>query len=179
MKKLAVIFPGMNYNSDKPLLYYIKKILKREKFDIVEVEYGKLPDDKMNAFKIAIKKANEKINDISWSEYQDILFVSKSIGTVLSGKISTELELKIRHIYLTPVNETLHFINGNCIVFSGKEDPLIDTSLLISDCDNKKISLFLYEGCDHSIESGILQEDLKTLSEIINKCEKYIKNINH
>ena len=67
MKKLAVIFPGMNYNSNKPLLYYIKKILIKEEFDIVEIEYGKLPSDKMKAFETAIVKANESIKDISYT----------------------------------------------------------------------------------------------------------------
>ena len=176
MKKLAVIFPGMNYNSNKPLLYYIKKILTKEEFDIAEVEYGKLPNDKMKAFEIAIVKANESVKEISWLEYEEVLFVSKSIGTVVAGKISSELKLPIKNIYLTPVNETLPFMNCNAIAFSGKKDPMIDTSLLISECDNKKIQLYLYEECNHSMESGVIKEDLNTLSEIIDKCEKYIKN---
>ena len=127
MKKLAVIFPGMNYNSNKPLLYYIKKILIKEEFDIVEIEYGKLPNEKKTAFEIAIAKANERIKDILWADYDDVLFVSKSIGTVLAGKIASTLKLPIRHIYLTPVNETLPFMIGDGIVFSGKADPMIDT----------------------------------------------------
>ena len=174
MKKLAVIFPGMNYNSNKPLLYYTKNILNNEEFDIVDIDYGKLPNDKMKAFEIAIVKANEKIKEISWNEYDEVLFLSKSIGTVLAGKISSELKLPIKHIYLTPVNETIPFMNGNGIAFSGKVDPMVDTSLLISECDKKEIQLYLYEKCNHSIESGVIKEDLKILSEIINKCEEYI-----
>ncbi|MDV4149852.1 hypothetical protein R0131_03300 [Clostridium sp. AL.422] len=177
MKKLAVLFPGMNYNSNKPLLYYIKKILIKEEFDIVEIEYGKLPNDKMRAFEIAITKANERIKDILWADYDEILFVSKSIGTVLGGKIASELKLPIRHIYLTPVNETLPFMSGDGIVFSGTADPMITTSLLVSKCDNNEIPLYLYEKCNHSIESGIIKEDLKILSEIIDKCEEYIVNM--
>ena len=179
MKKLAVIFPGMNYNSNKPLLYYIKKILIKEEFDIVEIEYSKLPNDKMKAFETAIVKANENIKDILWADYDEILFVSKSIGTVLAGKIASELKLPIKHIYLTPVNETLPFMIADGIAFSGKSDPMIDTSLLISECKKKEIQLYLYEECNHSIESGVIKEDLKILSEIIDKCEKYIIDINN
>ncbi len=177
MKKLAIIFPGMNYNSNKPLLYYIKKILIKAEFDIVEIEYGKLPNEKKAAFEIAIPKANEGIKDILWADYDEILFVSKSIGTVLAGKIASELKLPIKHIYLTPVNETLPFMIGDGIAFSGKVDPMVTTSLLISECDNNKIPLYLYDEGNHSIESGVTKEDLKILSDIIEKCENYIINI--
>ena len=43
MKKLAVIFPGVGYHTDKPLLYYSKKLASRNGYEIVEVPYGKFP----------------------------------------------------------------------------------------------------------------------------------------
>ncbi|MGG7056792.1 hypothetical protein ACQPUZ_00690 [Clostridium tertium] len=177
MKKLAVIFPGTNYNSNKPLLYYIKKILIKEEFEVVEIEYGNLPKEKEEAFKIAKDKANAGIKDISWSNYDEILFVSKSIGTVVAGFIASKLNKKVRQIWLTPVNESLSFIINDGIVFSGKSDPMITTSLLISECDNNKVPLYLYDGCNHSMESGVIKEDLRTLTDIIDKCEKYILKI--
>lgn len=177
MKKLAVIFPGMNYNSNKPLLYYIKKILKKEEFDIIEIDYGKLPNEKNMAFEIAKDKAKEGIRKIEWSNYDEVLFVSKSIGTIVAGIIASKLNLQIRHIWLTPVNESISFMISNGIVFSGKSDPMITTSVLISECDNNKVPLYLYDGCNHSIESGVMQEDLRILTDIIDKCENYIINI--
>ena len=38
-KKLAVIFPGVGYHSDKPLLYYSKKLAKNHGYEIKEVKY--------------------------------------------------------------------------------------------------------------------------------------------
>ena len=43
MKKLAVIFPGVGYHTDKPLLYYSKKLAFQNGYEIVEVPYGKFP----------------------------------------------------------------------------------------------------------------------------------------
>ena len=40
MKKIAVIFPGVGYHADKPLLYYSKKIASQNGYEIVEVPYG-------------------------------------------------------------------------------------------------------------------------------------------
>ena len=39
MKKLAVLFPGIGYHCDKPLLYYSKKYLKVYGYEIIEVNY--------------------------------------------------------------------------------------------------------------------------------------------
>lgn len=177
MRRLAVIFPGMNYNSDKPLLYYIKKILSKENYDIVNISYGKLPKEKQPAFDIAIKKAKEAMKDINWSNYDTILFVSKSIGTISAGVIASNLSKDLKHIYLTPVNETLQFMKGDVVVFSGKEDPMMNTKDLIEEGKNKGIELYLYDECNHSMETGDVNKDIKILSDIIEKCQEYIKNI--
>lgn len=41
MKKAAVLFPGIGYHTDKPLLYYSKKIAAELGYEIIEVPYGK------------------------------------------------------------------------------------------------------------------------------------------
>ena len=43
MRKLAVIFPGVGYHTDKPLLYYSKKIAAQNGYEIREVPYGNFP----------------------------------------------------------------------------------------------------------------------------------------
>lgn len=43
--KLAVVFPGIGYHVDKPLLFYSKKIAASHGFEIVEVPYGNFPTD--------------------------------------------------------------------------------------------------------------------------------------
>lgn len=42
-KKIAVLFPGVGYHTDKPLLYYSKKLAKYLGFEILEVAYPPLP----------------------------------------------------------------------------------------------------------------------------------------
>ena len=43
MKKIAVVFPGVGYHADKPLLYYSRKIAGRHGYEIVCADYGQLP----------------------------------------------------------------------------------------------------------------------------------------
>ena len=37
--KLAILFPGIGYHTDKPLLYYSKKILKNMDYEIKEIHF--------------------------------------------------------------------------------------------------------------------------------------------
>ena len=38
-KKIAVIFPGMGYHSDKPLLYFSKRLAREKGYEVVEAHY--------------------------------------------------------------------------------------------------------------------------------------------
>ncbi|MBD5460191.1 MAG: alpha/beta hydrolase, partial [Lachnospiraceae bacterium] len=90
MKKLAVVFPGIGYHTDKPLLYYSKKIAACQGFEIREVPYGNFPPDvkgsaeKMEqAFRSALAQCGEILRDVDFGKYDEILFLSKSIGTAV------------------------------------------------------------------------------------------------
>ena len=41
--KLCVIFPGVGYHKDKPLLYYASRLASKSGYDILSVEYSNLP----------------------------------------------------------------------------------------------------------------------------------------
>ena len=105
MKKLAVIFPGVGYHTDKPLLYYSKKLASRNGYEIVEVPYGKFPKgvkgsrEKMEkAFFSAVEQAEEILKAVDFSGYDDILFISKSVGTAVSSAYAGKYHLKTRNI---------------------------------------------------------------------------------
>ena len=91
-KKIVVIFPGVGYHVDKPLLYYSKKLAAQNGYEIKEVPYGKFPKgvkgsrEKMEkAFFSALEQAGEILKDIDFSEYEDVLFISKSVGTAVAS----------------------------------------------------------------------------------------------
>ena len=90
--KLAVIFPGIGYTADKPLLYYTTRLAKKHGYQIQTVSYGALPENikgdsaKMRqAFELACEQTEQLLHDINWSSYGSILFISKSIGTAISS----------------------------------------------------------------------------------------------
>ena len=112
-KKIAVLFPGIGYTCDKPLLYYTGKLAVARGYKLVKVEYGNFPSgikenkEKMEeAFRCGLEQAEKILQDICWEEYEDILFVSKSIGTVISSAFARRHQLSAKNILFTPLQQT-------------------------------------------------------------------------
>ena len=105
MKKIACLFPGIGYTCDKPLLYYSWKLLKGLGWEIVPVRYSGFPDHvKGNSKKmqqcanIALEQTEALLQEINWNEYSDILFIGKSVGTVVSAAYAKRHSLNCRQI---------------------------------------------------------------------------------
>lgn len=180
-KKIAVLFPGIGYTCDKPLLYYAGKIAVSKGYELVKVEYGNFPSgikgnkEKMEkAFYCGVEQVEDILKDICWEEYEDILFVSKSIGTVISSAFARQHQLRVKNILFTPLKQTFLFADENGIVFHGTSDPWAVTADIIEGCEKLNLPIFLTEKGNHSLETGDVLEDLKNLEEIIGQVDEFI-----
>ena len=133
-KKIAVLFPGIGYHTDKPLLYYSKKLARKREYEIVEVKYGTLPTgvkgnaEKMRkAFELAFTYAAEQLAGINFTAYDEVLFISKSVGTAVAAAYANKFAIFPRQIYYTPVVESFDAIGQTGIVFHGTADPWAET----------------------------------------------------
>ena len=93
MSKIAVLFPGIGYHTDKPLLYFSRKLAKSKGYEIIEVNYGGFPAgvkgsaEKMKeAYVMALSQAEEILTGVDFSKYEDVLFISKSVGTAVAAR---------------------------------------------------------------------------------------------
>ena len=96
-RKLVVLFPGAGYHTDKPLLYYTKKIAKGYDYKIVELSFelsevaSAIKGDKEKtrlALDTAFAQACEKLGDIEFGKYDRVIFVGKSIGTAAAAELA-------------------------------------------------------------------------------------------
>ena len=181
MKKIAVIFPGVGYHADKPLLYYSKKIASQNGYEIVEVPYGKFPKgvkgprEKMEkAFSSAVEQGEEILKDVDFSAYDDILVISKSVGTAVSSAYAGKHHLKTRNIYYTPVEASFQFMTQPGIAFTGTKDSWVDYEAVKEGCEKGGFPLYITEGANHSLETGDVMTDLENLQKIMLAAEKYI-----
>lgn len=103
MKRLAVFFPGIGYNVDKPLMHYSRRLAEKHGFEICLLPYSGFPKKvkgdraKMQeSYKIALKQAKEMLSDINFEDYGDILFVGKSIRTIVAANYVSESHLAFK-----------------------------------------------------------------------------------
>ena len=152
MATLKVFFPGRRYGIDRSYLYYLDRYIDG---DAIYLEYDKKRyekdiselDENINS---AYKYSLEKLADIDFKKYSEIIFIAKSIGTVVAGKIREELKVNnARFICLTPLNETLPYLRQTDFIITSKT--FIDFSK-IESVQNKFPFLTIYEDAPHSLE---------------------------
>ena len=183
--KLAVIFPGIGYHSDKPLFYYTKKVLKAAGYEIKEVKYENLPhvtrgdrESMSRAYGMAHDQMWAELEGTDFSQYEKVVFAGKSLGSVLAAEYTSAHKLNVvYHISMTPVEDTLKLLGGcKGAIFHGLADPWLDSAVTNEYMKSlgNDYKLYTYENANHSLETGdaltdlsIMQSFVKTLTELI------------
>ena len=139
--KLAILFPGIGYTCDKPLLYYSGKLAAVCGYELKPVPYGNFepgikgnPQKMEEAFRSALQQAEGILRDVDFAD-RELLFLSKSIGTAVAAAYAEQHGLRVKSVSFTPVEQTFRFAKGDGIMFHGTADPWAR--------DSKKIQ----EGC--------------------------------
>lgn len=178
MKKLAVVFPGIGYHCDKPLLYYGRKVLAEEGFaECILLHYtfdgGNIrgnAEKMQEAFFSLHKQAKEQLTQVQWDSYEEIVFLSKSIGTAIGAAIARELQLpQIKQILYTPLEQTYQFDPQNAIAFIGTKDPWSEVEQVIALSKAADVPIHVYEGCNHSLECEDVLRNLDILKDVMEK----------
>ncbi len=179
MQKIAVYFPGIGYHCDKPLLYYSRSIANKLGYESsrnISYTYNagniRGNDGKMKeAYGTLFSQAEDALADIPWPEYGDVLFVSKSIGTIIATSYAEKYGLKnAKHILYTPLAQTFAFAPGNAIGFIGDADPWSNLDEIRKLSAANHIPLTVYDGCNHSLECGDTLKDIETLKDVMRKA---------
>lgn len=86
---LVVEFPGAQYGTELPLFHYPRKLAFQYGFDVLSLEYGYQsarlkPEFSDELIGSIVSDLAEAFQTIDFSTYQRIVFLSKSLGTVVS-----------------------------------------------------------------------------------------------
>ena len=167
MKKLAVIFPGVGYICAKPLLYYTAAMAEEYGYETIRLDYGKdihsfkgrTPDALKPVTQLALSRVMPALLDLPAASYEEVLFISKSIGTVIACQAEKELTLSrpVRHFLMTPIPATLPYLNNiEGIFFSGTADPYISSEQVREAAlTHPEKTGIIFEGCNHSLEKKL------------------------
>ena len=184
MSKLAVVFPGIGYTVDKPLLYFSRKIAAENGYEIKLLPYTGFPAkilgdrEKMTeSYWIALVQSKEMLCEINFAAYDELLFIGKSIGTAAAAQIAMELPVPVRLLLYTPLEETFLFPLEDAVVFTGTADPWVgkENSRIPLLCEERGIPCHVIPGGNHSLECGNAQKDLENLQEIMRETGKFVR----
>ena len=161
--KLAVVFPGIGYTADKPLLYYTSRLASKHGYKIRTV-----------SFDLALEQTERSLGSIDWNSYGSILFISKSIGTVISSAYASRHDLTVKSILFTPLAETFSFPLAGSIAFHGTADPWAETDSIRELAAQKDVPLFLTQNANHSLETSDVLTDIFILKTTMERVQRFI-----
>ena len=170
MQKLVLIFPGAGYGIDSPLLYYADFLFETKGYERKYMDYQNIVlnrelsiDEKKNQIREYV--CNEA-KQMDLRSYEEIVFISKSIGTVEAGWLAETMSIDATQVYLTPVEETLKYLDANSNVVIGTRDKAYN--IIKNHCDNNEINALYIVGGNHSLEvDGKPYESIEVLKQVI------------
>ncbi len=184
--KIAILFPGIGYHCDKPLLYYSGKLAAQHEYEVIKVSYKNLSRSIPEAYADAYAQTETFLENINWNQYEAILFISKSIGTIIAAAYAQKHDIHCRNVYYTPLAQTFDFAPQSGIVFHGTKDSWVETDIIKKKCQEHHLPLHIVESTTHSLElqadndsasscmkSTVLQ-NLHILSNVMELTEQYI-----
>lgn len=180
--KIAVFFPGIGYHCDKPLLYYSRKLAQEYGYEkIVSLSYSydrkniRGNEQKMQeAFDSLYEQAGNDLAAIDFTQYSEILFVSKSIGTVIASAYAENHNVKCRQVLYTPLEQTFCFRHDDAIAFIGTSDPWSDVSEVKSLSESQRIPIHVYENGNHSLETTNTLKNLEILQDVMEHTSGFL-----
>ena len=154
MKKLIVIFPGAGYGLDCPLLYYADFLYETKGFDRIHMNYQNILSSSELSLEEKLAKVrayiSEQVKNVDFSSYNEIIFLSKSIGSVEAGILAEKLGVNVLQIFITPIKEAISYCKTDSYVVIGTQDKAYQ--IYKSYCDANKINALYLKDANHSLE---------------------------
>lgn len=162
-KKIVISFPG-GRGSEIPLLYFAAKHyedLGYEKRFINHPAYG---EERLD---VLMENAEKVLQSVAFEEYEDIIFVAKSIGTLVACGLKEKYHIPASLILFTPLEDTLNYIhsqNNIILVSAGDKDRYLETKILKAVCEKENVNCYIESDVGHRME---VLYDLRRNLEIV------------
>lgn len=185
--KLAVLFPGVGYTCKRPLLYYTGTAAEDKGYTLIRLDYGedihtfrgRGMEDLKPLSDLAVERAVKALKKTDFSAYEDIVMISKSVGTVIAVRTAEKLKIKARHFMITPIPMTEPYMKtADCIFLSGTGDPYISREqvLALKKSYPEKVGR-IFKNCNHSLEQkGDTPGNLKNLKKTVELLTDFLKS---
>lgn len=177
--KLCVIFPGMGYTCERPLLAGAAELAREAGYEVIPLTFtGLMKGDKKDlsteTTSQAFVQAAEALTGVNFAAYERVVFIGKSIGTMVCTAYSESRRLDVQHILFTPLKGTFDYTANNACAFHGTKDPWAPTAAIKRLCAEKGVKLYLYPGANHSLITGDEETDSRYQADAMEKIQTFL-----
>lgn len=188
---VAVVFPGLRYNIDMPLLYYSIGILLETGYSVIAIdtrydaieEFLTSSDERRREW--LQKDAEGAFDAVTHLEKHELsVLLGKSLGTVqMSHLIQSHQEARLcKAVWLTPLLRNKQVLNqmvhheGKSLVVIGTDDQQYDDNALAGITQNGRSTILTVLDGNHSLDvpSGVL-DSMKELAFVIQSVRKFVE----
>jgi len=165
--RLAIVFPGLGYTCDMPLLYHATAILTGVGADVLQVHHdyqsGTVFSELSPADQLECVAADALASYRALparGACSRLTLIGKSLGTIALATLATSGELRghVEAAWLTPtlkrpeLTSRLRVWDGRSLVIAGDADPHFDRSTLAELERHGDVTSVIVPGADHSLE---------------------------
>lgn len=156
--KLAVFFPGRGYTCRQPLMQkciahyaalgYVTRCLD---FSALPLRQAPTLEEAAAMLRPALAA---QLGDVDWRAWDEVVFVSKSLGTVCAGFVESTMPAPPAQLYLTPLPQTLPYVTPASRVLGmviGTEDSFQSAAVVERFCAARGIPCLVVPGVGHSL----------------------------
>ena len=187
MRKIAVIFPGVGYTKDRPLLYYAAKIAANSGYELRFIDFSgirwskeKLKDEGFlfTTLEKCLAITGKALGDTGDLSGDEAVFISKSIGTVVATAYEKEKSLSVKQICFSPLEMIGNFVREEgAVLFCADADPYADYNALDRIAKEKKLEIQRISGGNHSLETGDVSTDLDNMKSMMQRVTEVITGV--
>lgn len=166
-KRIVVSFPG-GRGYEIPLLYFCAKHFEDMGYEKLFIAH---PVSGNYSLESLLENAERVLGRIAFDEYEDIVFIAKSIGTMVACKIKEKYSIPASLILFTPLPGTLPYINSKNhirLVAAGANDRYLDPKGLEALCEAENVTCCIEPNVGHRMEVvGDLKRNLEIISNVM------------
>jgi len=189
-QKIALVFPGLVYNSTMPLLHYSVQSILVSGINVLTVDYDYSNNPKFlkqslrNQSDWLIGDVEAALKFVTQEEKQEVVCLTgKSLGTIALGHLLETYEnlRDAKTIWLTPLiknpelmEQMLSYMK-NAIMVIGTSDSHYDLEIIDRLNASTHLGGIVVDGANHSLEiEGDVTRSLRVLMQIVSIIQQFL-----
>ena len=176
---IAVCFPGTGFTCKEALFERLISVYESRGYEVIKLDFTHIPfreiESLEEAVAVALRAAKRQLAGVMFQDYKDVVFLSKSLGTILAAQDEKNFSVRPRHLFLTPLNKTLSLLRPDAQVIAmvlGTQDRFLTGRQLMRFCEERNFRCCLVDGVNHSLKDDAdAERSSRIIDQIASLCE--------